>query len=630
MSTSALLRARTRTTVGLILLAVLFVSTIMFTNLALDNWRLDLTEQKLYTVGEGTLKVLDRIEQPIQLYLFFSDQTTASDVGLRNYAARVRELLEEYAHYADGRLSLEVIHPESYSGEEERAYEFGLQALPAQNGESVFFGLVGTNVVDDVEIIEFFRPEREAFLEHDISQLIYSLTSPARSVVGLMTGLRMFGDFDLASQQSLPEWAIVEQMRKTFEVRQVDPKTTAIDPEIRVLMLVHPKGLSDAAWYAVDQFMMRGGRLFLFVDPYADKDPMFLQASNPTKAGGIQASDAGNLLTSLGLEVEMEMIASDRILAMPVHAKDLPLPVRHVGFLAVTPDTINRDSLLTSQLPRVSFAFASSIHKRPEFEGEFTSLIRTTKESRMIEKRTFRHLPDPRLLLRSFHADNKHLSLAAQIRVQPKTMFPDGPPEGAVEPPEGHRSEAAEPMDAVVVADSDMLADAMWVNVQNFFGQRSLNPWAGNGDFVLNVLDALSGSSDLIGLRGRIGFSRPFHQVDELRLQAQKEFRQKEQKLQTRLRDTEHKLFRLQQQKPEGEQQLLSVKQQQELTEFQEERLRINRELRSVRHELNRDIDALGLQLRVINIWLIPLLVTILALILWMMQRRRRGHRRTA
>ena len=306
--------ARLRVAAGLGLLAVLFVSTVMFANLSLDGWRLDLTEQRLYTVSDGTRKVLAKLRQPINLYFFFSDRQSGGHALLRNYATRVRELLEEYAHYADGRLLLHVVDPEPYSAAEDRADEFRLQPVPLGDGGKLYFGLAGTNAVDDVEIIAFFQPEREPFLEYDLSRLIHSLANPVRPVVGVLSGLPMFGSYDVARQAPIPEWAILHQLRQLFELRRIEPEAAALDPDIRVLLLAHPRELSPALAYAVDQFVLRGGRLLLFADPYADQDPRFQQASDPPSAGGIQASETGGLLAAWGLEMDPERLAADRAL----------------------------------------------------------------------------------------------------------------------------------------------------------------------------------------------------------------------------------------------------------------------------------------------------------------------------
>ncbi len=621
---------KTYTAAGLGLLAVLFVSSIMLSNLALDNMRLDLTEQKLYTMSEGTLKVIDSIQQPINLYLFFSDRASAENAPLRNYARRVRELLEEYTYYSDGRLILHVIDPAPYSEEEDRATEFNLQSLPMQGGDKLYFGLVGTNVVDDVEIIEFFQPDREAFLEYDISQLIYALTNPAKPVVGVLTGLQVFGGFDLASQRSTPQWAILDHIERLFEARQIDVEAGVIDPDIRILMLIHPKDLSEKMLYAVDQFLMRGGRLMLFADPYADKDPMFQDASNPPDSGGIQASDIDRLLDAWGLEINMNAIVADRALALPVQSPNVQRPVRHVSFIGLDEEGINKDNLISAQLSRVTFAFAGQIKKTDAFQGEFEPLLYTSEDSGEIPKPRYRHLPDPTALLEWFEPGDTPLTLAAWVRLRPGSMFPGGPPEDAVPPVGGHLAEAREVVDAIVVADADMLSDTLWARVQNFFGQRIVQAWASNGDFIVNALESLAGSGDLIGLRGRSEFARPFHVVEQLRRQAEQRFHAKEEELQQRLQEAEESISRIQQLRQEGEQSLLTEQQRAEIDAFQQERLRVRRELRSVRHELDRDIEHLGFVLRLINIWLVPVLITMAAVGLWLFQRRRRFRRVTS
>ena len=621
---------KTYTAAGLGLLAVLFVSSIMLSNLALDNMRLDLTEQKLYTMSEGTLKVIDSIQQPINLYLFFSDRASAENAPLRNYARRVRELLEEYTYYSDGRLILHVIDPAPYSEEEDRATEFNLQSLPMQGGDKLYFGLVGTNVVDDVEVIEFFQPDREAFLEYDISQLIYALTNPAKPVVGVLTGLQVFGGFDLASQRSTPQWAILDHIERLFEARQIDVEAGVIDPDIRILMLIHPKDLSEKMLYAVDQFLMRGGRLMLFADPYADKDPMFQDASNPPDSGGIQASDIDRLLDAWGLEINMDAIVADRALALPVQSPNVQRPVRHVSFIGLDEEGINKDNLISAQLSRVTFAFAGQIKKTDAFQGEFEPLLYTSEDSGEIPKPRYRHIPDPTALLEWFEPGGTPLTLAAWVRLRPGSMFPGGPPEDAVPPADGHLAEAREVVDAIVVADADMLSDTLWARVQNFFGQRIVQAWASNGDFIVNALESLAGSGDLIGLRGRSEFARPFHVVEQLRRQAEQRFHAKEEELQQRLQEAEESISRIQQLRQEGEQSLLTEQQRAEIEAFQQERLRVRRELRSVRHELDRDIEHLGFVLRLINIWLVPVLVTMAAVGLWLFQRRRRSRRVTS
>ena len=625
-------KSRSYATAGLGVLGVFLISAVLLSNLVLDNVRLDLTEQKLYTVSDGTLRVLENIPQPINLYLFFSNRVSADHAQLRNYAQRVRELLEEYTYYAGGRLTLQVIDPEPFSEEEDRASEFRLKALPVADGRNLYFGLVGTNAVDDVEVIEFFQPDRETFLEYDISQLIYALANPVKPIVGVLTGLQMFGSFDSARQASIPEWAITSHLKQTFEVRQIDVESNTIDPDIRILMLVHPKGLDEAMLYAIDQFVLRGGRLMLFADPYADKDPMFFQASNPPESGGIQASDIKGLLDAWGLEIDMDQIVADRRQALSVQVQNQPRTVRHASFLNITENSLNLENLITSQLSRVIVGFPGAVSTTDDFEGEFTPLLQTTADSRLIHKQHYRYLRNPATLMQDFVPTGERYTMAAWVRAQPSSMFPEGPPEDEEgNTPEGeHLPAALEPCDMIIITDSDMLSDMLWARVQNFFGQRIIRPWTNNGDFLVNSLESLAGSGDLIGLRGRSEFARPFHVVDELRQDAEERLHEQEKALQQKLQEAEDKIQQLQQHKQEGDQELLSAKQREEIDAYYQERARVRRALRSVRHELDQDIESLGSHLRLINIWLMPLLMTLGALGLWMVQRRRRARRQRA
>ena len=532
-------------------------------------------------------------------------------------------------HHSDGQLVLHIIDPAPYSEEEDRATEFRLRSIPKPGGEALYFGLVGTNAVDDVEIIEFFQPEREAFLEYDISQLIYALTNPAKPVVGVLTGLPMFGGLNEATRQPIPEWAIVSNIKRLFEVRQIDAESAMIDPDIRILMLVHPKDLSEKMLYAVDQFLMRGGRLMLFADPYAERDPSFRNPGQSPEAGGIQASDIGGLLETWGLRMDMERIVADRTLALSVQSRADRRPAPHVSFIGATADSFNQDNLITAQLDRVTFALPGSLRKAEGFEGEFVPLVSGSPDSGEIPKWRYQQLIDPASLVRWIEPASSPVVLAGWVRLQPSSLFPDGPPEDAEALTEDHLSEAREQVDAIIVSDIDMLTDSMWARVQNFFGQRIIRAWASNSDFIVNALESLAGSGDLIGLRGRADFTRPFHVVERLRRQAEDNFREKEEALKARLKETEESINRIQHLKQEGEQNLLTHAQREEIEAFKQERVRVRRELRSVRHELDRDIEQLGFVLRLANIWLMPILVTLLAGGLWLIQRRRRARRVT-
>ncbi len=282
---------------SLIVLAVLFVAAVVISNALLRGIRLDLTENRLYTLSSGTRQVLAEIDEPLNLYFFFSDRATTNLPFLRNYAQRVREFLEEVQAASRGRIRLSVIDPLPFSEEEDRAAAFGLQAVPlGPSGETVYFGLAGTNALDGQAVIPFFQPDKETFLEYDVAKLIQSLAKPKRPVVGLLSQLPIGASFDPATRQMREPQLIVEELRQLFDLRELNQGITEIPEDVQVLMLVHPKNLGDDTLYAIDQFVLRGGRLAIFVDPYAELDDGGANPDDPMSA--MFASRASNLSSS--------------------------------------------------------------------------------------------------------------------------------------------------------------------------------------------------------------------------------------------------------------------------------------------------------------------------------------------
>jgi ABC-type uncharacterized transport system involved in gliding motility auxiliary subunit len=257
---------------GLLALAVIFLVGVTLISL-LPGVRLDLTGNRLYTLSEGTKKIVGSLREPVNVYLFFSDKATADIPQLRTYAGRVREMLQEFASRSDGKLKLTVIDPPPFSDEEDRATGFGLRPIKlANNADPVYFGIAATNSVGDHEIIPFLDPAKESFLEYDLAKLVYTLANPKKPVVGLLSDLPMTAGFDPMTQQIRQAWVIADQLRQLFDLRILQSGVEKIDDDIKVLMLVHPKNLSDQTLYAIDQFILRGGRALIFVDPYAEID----------------------------------------------------------------------------------------------------------------------------------------------------------------------------------------------------------------------------------------------------------------------------------------------------------------------------------------------------------------------
>ncbi|HEX6994808.1 MAG TPA: Gldg family protein [Gammaproteobacteria bacterium] len=647
----------------LALLALVFIAAIMASNTLLRGWRIDLTENQLYTLSPGTRSLLGKLEEPINLYLFFSNRDTADLQFLRTYAVRVQEMLEELALHSDGMLRVEVIDPQPFSEEEDRATQFGLQSVSLGNlGENIFFGLAGTNGVGDEAAIPFLDPEKEPFLEYDIARMIYSLANPEKPVVGLLSGVAMSGGFDPQAQRPTSPWVITQQVRQLFEVRTLPTSVERIDDDIDVLWLVHPTNLDDKTLYAIDQFVLRGGRALIFVDPLAE---VATAAAGPSGFGMPSGSNLERLFDAWGVEFSSDMVVADDINALSV-TMGFGRSVRHLGLVGVRGDGLDQEDVITAGLETINIGTAGHFESADEDGPQLVPLITSSERAALVPAIRFQFLSDPGELLNDFMPSGERYVLAARLSGRLETAFPDGPPDDAADA-DGDEADdeasddaaeqtadadaddaAAEDSDAedaaahdanaehltstenanvVLVADVDVLSDRLWVRSQSFLGQQLLTAFASNGDFVVNALDNLSGSSDLIGLRSRATFSRPFTRVEALRREADAQFRATEQRLQNELAETERRLGELQQQRQDSTSLLLTPEQQQEIERFEQEQLRIRQELRAVRRNLDRSIEQLGTTLKVLNIGVLPVALTGLMLLIIIIRRRQKGQR---
>ncbi len=602
---------------GLLLIALAFLAFNTFSSLVFTDARLDLTEQKLYTISEGTETILDGLEQPIELHFFYSDAATKDLVALRNYARRVEEMLRAYEREADGKLKLHVIDPQPFSEQEDRAAEFGLQAVPLnQGGDTVYFGLAGTNAQGQRQSIPFFALDQEEFLEYEISRLVQSLASAQMPVVGVLSGLPINGGFDMRTQQATPPWMVLEDIRQLFHIESLKRDVDMIPASVSVLMLVHPKDLPEQTLYAVDQFVMRGGKLLVFVDPYSEADPG--QGIGPGEFGEGRASDLEPLFRAWGVRMAPGQVVADASYAMSVGVGAERRPVRHPGWLNLPQRTMDNEDVTTASLESLTMATAGFLEPLEGATSRFTPLIQSSSYAMPVEAERFAMLDNPAELLRELEPTGERYTLAARIQGPARSAYPDG-----IEGREDGLKESTS-INVIAVADSDLLADRMWVQVQDFFGQRMPQPWADNGTFVVNALDNLSGTDALISVRSRGRFARPFGVVEALQRQAENRFREKEEVLQERLAATEAQLAQLQGPNAEGAIEL-TAEQQTALQGYMQDKLRIRKELREVRYQLDADIETLGRTLKFFNIALVPLVLTLGVLLRGLWRRRRSG-----
>jgi ABC-type uncharacterized transport system involved in gliding motility auxiliary subunit len=604
---------------ALVALAVLFIGVTILITFVLRGARIDLTESKLYSIAPGTQRIVSSLQEPINLYFFFSQEASAESPQLRAYAQRVRELLEEMAERSKGKVKLTTVDPKPFSEDEDRAAEFGLQAVPlGARSDSLYFGLAGTNSTDGREVIAFFQPDKEEVLEYDVASLIHRLGNPKKPVVGVISALPVEGQFDQQSGRMNPGWASVAQLHEQMQVRSLAPDVGAIEQDVSLLLVVHPKELPPKTLYAIDQFVMRGGKLLAFVDPQSENDPAGQQGGPMSM---VPRGSTLPLLDAWGVAFDQGKVLGDRGLGLTVSLRQGEPPSQHVAIVGLNRESMNTKDVVTSTLDSINVMTAGALTKKEGATVEFEPLLQSSTDSELLPVMRLAFLPDSRSLLEDFKPTGERYVVAARVHGKLKSAYPNGAPEGAEKGE--HKAESAGDADLIVVADTDVLADPLWVRTQNVFGQHFATAWANNGDFVANAVDNLAGSGDLISIRGRQSFFRPFTKVDDLRRHADEQLRAKEKELDTELKETEQKLSELEAGRSTTGSLVLTPEQEAELNRFQQERVRVRKELRDVRRSLDVEIEGLGTRLKVLNIALMPALLAIGAIVLAITRRRR-------
>jgi len=615
--------------VALVLLTLVFVTLIVSSGHWLRTRRIDLTADRLYTLSPGTVQIVDHLQRPLRLTLYFSEHATRDLPKLRSYEQRVRDMLQEIVARSHGRVRLQVVDPVPYSDDEASAEGAGLtSASGGSNGERVFFGLAGSAlpVGNDNEAAEgaaaerslaipFFDPSREPFLEYDIAKLLYELNQSSKPYIGVISSLPVEGNPVLGQQP----WVVMQQLSQLFDVKVIDPDhLKQIAADIRVLLLIHPKHLSADALYALDQYVLRGGHLVVFVDPDAELDDTPGDAA--TGALPDHSSDLPRLFAAWGVRYDPHQVVLDRSHALTIELNGAN--VSHPAMLWLDAQQLNHGDVVTASLQRIDLSTAGHFDLAPNATTRLIPLLQSSSDAEAIPVRQVLQASDnPALLLQDYKPDNTNYVFAARLRGTLVSAFP----ERANQP--GHLARSAAGDEVILVADTDLLSDRLWVEPQTILGQVMLRPFANNGDFVGNLVDNLSGSSALLSIRGRSTSQRPFTRVEALRNVADQKFLQKEQELERELAETRQRLEELQPGKGGSHAGSVGVEQRREIEQFRQRQLAINKELRDVQHQLNAEIDALGLRLKVINIVVVPVLVALLGL-LYGWRRIRRNRRR--
>jgi ABC-type uncharacterized transport system involved in gliding motility auxiliary subunit len=607
----------------LLVVGALFIGVMLLINPLLRGVQLDLTADNIHTISPGTERIVRSLKEPVNLYLFYSERTAAAQPDLKNHGTHVQELLEELVTRSNGKLTLKVIDPQPYSEEEDRATELGISSVPVNaEGEKLYLGLAATNSTDGQESIPFLDPSLESQLEYDVAKLINKLSSAHKPVVGWLSSLPMQGDVDMQTGRPRPAWVVFGQLEQLYTGHTLEPTLTSIGADVDVLVLVHPKELPPAALYAIDQYAMRGGHIVAFVDPNAQGDQSGADPNNPMAQFSVdKSSHLEPLLAAWGIDFKSDQVVVDLERGLSVPVREGEPPQQHIAVLGFNESSMAKD-VITAQLGSINMITAGSLKAVPKSTLKFEPLIQTSTQAGLLPAQRFAVMSDPASLRDGFKPTGQ-FTVAARVSGNAVSAFPGGPPAGVSAAPDALKT-SAKPLNVVVVADTDFLSDYTWVEVRNFMGQTIAQPFAHNGEFVWNTIDNLAGSNDLISIRGRASYSRPFDRVEALRSSADASARAKDEQLKTELTQTEAKLTKLQSAQPNGSDAIVSADVAHEIERFQKERLRLRKEQRAVKAELGKDIRTLGMWVKAINIGLMPVLVAAFGLLVASWRKRRR------
>lgn len=590
--------------------AVLFLVLNVLSGTLFKSMRLDLTDAKLYTLSSGSKEIISDLNEPIILRLYYSQSLANINPYINSFAERVKDLLFQYQRAGRGNIIVEIIDPEPFSAAEDAAVNYGLQGAAVDNtGTDFYLGLVGTDALDAKQVIPFLQPAREQNLEYDISQLIYKLAHPQPRIVGVMSSIPLEGHMG-----SRP-WAVWQQMQQLFDLQTVDYNTDSIPAEINTLLIVEPSTFTKDALKAIDKFVMRGGHILAFVDPVSEvTDQRTMQINQ------MRQKDSGkymDLLKSWGVDFDDEQTVADRSLAKPVRVpyQGREVTVRYPMWMDFVSDNFAKADVLSSSLERLTLATPGVLYPSLNATTNFTPLISTTEDAMMLASKKVTVYQENLENFLNIYAPTGKYTVAARVSGPIKSAYSDA---------------TVADSNIIIIADTDMLHDHFWINVQNIMGQDFAVPTASNGNFVLSALDNLSGSNALISIRNRGGFARPFETVRALEIKSQDKYRETEQALQQKLEVAKQKLDLLESQKKDGNSNLLTAQQKREEEAFRNELVETRKELREVRRKLNHDIESVAAGIKFFTIGFIPLMIVAGGLGVWMLQIQREIKSRRA
>jgi len=606
--------------------------------------RMDLTADKAYTLSEGTKRVLGKLDTPVQIRFYFSQKDPSTPVEFKTYAAQVEDMLNEYKLLAKGKLEVKKLDPVPDTEAEDSANLDGIEGQMVQpmGGDRIYFGLA-VSCFDTRATIPFLSPARERLLEYDLTRAISQVVKPQKPIIGVMTGLQVFGGFNPTMMQmgrggrSEP-WVFINELKSDFDVKEIPLTTDKIDDDVKVLLVVYPKAITEAAEYAIDQFVLRGGKLIAFLDPLSVMDTRNADPSNPLQAAAGSGATLEHLLKAWGLSLDLNKVVADKTYFTELGGGESGRPRVDTSFLQLPPEAMDTNDVATSQIQKLYVPFGGTFTGSPAEGLKQTVLIRSSANSDLTEKMLAQFGGGGQ----DFKPSGKEYALAVRLSGKFKTAFPNGKPaekkDDGEKKDEAKKDEAAKPADdslkaskednvVVLVGDSDLLHEQFYARMQNFFGQRIMIPFSQNLTFVQNLVEQMGGDKDLITIRSRATAARPFTKMRELQGKAEARFAAKIKELEKSEQELAQKINEMVQGKQPGQQVILSDEAKKEWQEVQRKRAEVRETLRQERRNLRKDIDSLQTSLKWMNILVMPLAVAAVGVVLALIKRRKTAAR---
>jgi ABC-type uncharacterized transport system involved in gliding motility auxiliary subunit len=619
--------------VGVIAVLIILVAINVLSGLV--KFRSDLTENKLYTLSDGTKKILDKLDTDVAVRFYFSKDNASVPVPLRTYAQDVQDLLDEYQQYSHGKVKIIKLDPKPDSDAEDSANLDGIEGQAVDLTDKVYLG-IAVSCLDAKTTIPYLSPDRGNLLEYDLSRAISSVANPKKAVIGVMSALPVTGReatpmMMQQRQQPSQPWIFLNELKENYVVRDVPLTTDKIDDDVSVLVVVHPQGIADTAQFAIDQFLLRGGKMVALLDPYS-----FVQVQTAGRYGGGAGYDStlSKLLPAWGIDFSVKTLIADPVFATQVQ-RDNDVQADPT-ILSVTSEGINKEDALGAAVSDLLMPFAGAFVGKPVEGLKEDVLVKSSNQAGLIDVSLLEAGPDA--VRKQLKSANTAYPIAIRLSGKFKTAFPDGKPENksAAEPSpsptpavakETVLKEAKSEGVVILVGDSDFAYDAIAGRAQQVLAQTVFVPSNGNLNFIQSSVEQLAGDSDLIGIRSRSSGNRPFVVVNKMEAAAQQKYQSKIDELEDNLNDARQKLAALQTSKQSDQKMLLSPEQQAEIKKFQENEATVNKELKQVRKNLRQEIDSLQSTVKWVDIAAMPVIVTLVGLTLAFVKRRRRAAR---